>query len=285
MQTDADAEHLLAVMAISDLSGPPDPLAALTHLQRAAELGHRSAQAELAALAGNWRLVDDVNAGKPQGADTWARLRQAVDVGALLKVPDGAMLSAQPRIATVKGFATPQLCDWLVRLGRPHLAKATVYDQATGALRQDGSRSNSAAEMNLERSDTVLGFLRLRIAALAEVRPLALEMSQVLNYQIGEQFRAHYDFLDVRFPGHASDVAQKGQRGLTLLIYLNDDYDGGETAFPQLGRAFRGAKGDALVFWNITEDGAPDFRTQHIGTAPTRGEKWLFSQWIRVRAA
>src|SRR4051794_28433323 len=43
----AEAERLLAVLAISDLSGAPDPVAALAHLQRAAEGGHRGAQAEL----------------------------------------------------------------------------------------------------------------------------------------------------------------------------------------------------------------------------------------------
>ena len=42
---------------------------------------------------------------------------------------------------------------------------------------------------------------------------------------------------------------------------------------------------DALVFWNLTPAGEPDYRTAHIGTAPTRGEKWLFSQWIRIPLA
>src|SRR5205814_8697697 len=97
-------------------------------------------------------------------------------------------------------------------------------------------------------------------------------------------FSPHYDFLNVKHPALARDVAQNGQRALTVLIYLNDDYDGGDTAFIALGRSFKGRKGDALIFWNVTEDGSLDWRTQHAGTAPTRGEKWLFSQWIRVRA-
>jgi hypothetical protein len=77
----------------------------------------------------------------------------------------------------------------------------------------------------------------------------------------------------------------RGQRALTVLIYLNDDYAGGDTAFPMLGRSFKGRKGDALIFWNLAQDGAPDGRTLHIGTAPTKGEKWLFSQWIRIPAS
>jgi hypothetical protein len=100
---------------------------------------------------------------------------------------------------------------------------------------------------------------------------------------VGEEFGPHYDFLDVRFPGLALEAAQRGQRAMTLLVYLNEDYTGGDTAFPVLGRKFKGNKGDALIFWNLNEDGTPDFNTQHVGTQPTSGEKWLLSQWIRVR--
>ena len=28
---------------------------------------------------------------------------------------------------------------------------------------------------------------------------------------------------------------------------------------------------------------APDYESLHAGLAPTRGEKWLFSQWIRSK--
>jgi hypothetical protein len=47
---------------------------------------------------------------------------------------------------------------------------------------------------------------------------------------------------------------------------------------------YRGRKGDAIFFWNVDPSGAPDKRTYHAGLAPTRGEKWLLSQWIRERA-
>jgi hypothetical protein len=133
--------------------------------------------------------------------------------------------------------------------------------------------------------DTVVAFLRARIAALAKV-PLAwlnAESCQIMHYKVGEEFVPHYDFLDVSYPGLARDVADNGQRALTLLIYLNEDYENGQTAFPALGRSFRGRRGDALLFWNVADDGTPDRRTLHAGTPPTRGEKWLLSQWIRRR--
>jgi hypothetical protein len=195
------------------------------------------------------------------------------------------MISAEPRVASVRRFIAPPACDWLIGLGRPHLKKATIYDAQNGALREDSLRGNSAAQLQLDRFDMVLAFLRARIAALADLPTLALEASQILHYNVGEEFGKHHDFLDVSSPSLAQEVAANGQRVLTLLIYLNDDYEGGETAFPLLGKSYKGRKGDALVFWNVQPDGTPDPRTLHVGTAPTRGEKWLFSQWIRVAAS
>jgi hypothetical protein len=93
----------------------------------------------------------------------------------------------------------------------------------------------------------------------------------------------HYDFLDPEL--NRQEIDRFGQRAATFLIYLNDDYEGGETSFPQLRIKHRGKTGDALVFGNLGRDGSPDPRTQHAGLPPTRGEKWLFSQWVRNRYA
>ena len=42
--------------------------------------------------------------------------------------------------------------------------------------------------------------------------------------------------------------------------------------------------GGALYFANLDAAGAGDPRTLHAGLAPTQGEKWVFSHWIRNRA-
>ncbi len=106
----------------------------------------------------------------------------------------------------------------------------------------------------------------------------------VLHYSPGQQFEPHYDFLDLDIPGYASDVAENGQRVATFLLYLNDDYQGGETDFPKLGFRHKGRKGDALLFWSVASSGDPDTRTLHAGRPPASGEKWVFSQWLRQRA-
>lgn len=287
MASDAVSEYSVAVQSAYGLGAPQDLQGALHHLQVAADLGHSSARTELAALVGNWRLVADIERGKRVPDETWARLRAAVDVKTWLAFPDARPVSAEPRIAMVKRFISPAACDWFIERARPHLVRQQTFEAESGAPAEDGARTNTGAEFLPERADTLLSFVRARLSALAYIAGVAepsLETSQVLHYEVGEQFAPHYDFLNVRHAGHARQVAEHGQRVLTILVYLNDDYEGGETYFPKLQRGFKGRAGDALVFSNVTPDGAPDPLTLHMGSSPTRGEKWLFSQWIRARA-
>jgi prolyl 4-hydroxylase len=123
-----------------------------------------------------------------------------------------------------------------------------------------------------------------RLCALAGLQAVHAETCQVLHYKVGEYFSPHFDFFDPEFEGHAAMLAKYGQRLATVLVYLNDDLDGGETDFPKLGVRHKGAKGDALMFRNVDGEGRPDRRTLHAGLPPTGGEKWLLSLWIRDRS-
>lgn len=283
MASDAESEYSVAWRTAYGLDAAQDLKGALHHLQVAAEGGHPLAQTELAALVGNWRLVREISAGKRVALDLWERLRAAVDMRAWLSIPAVQGLSEQPRIGMVRRFISPAACDWLVSHAKPHLQRTQTLDPDSGETRDDPARTNSAAEFLPGRIDTMVAFVRARLAALAGVSTSALETSNVLHYAVGEQFAPHYDFLDVGYAGYARQVAQYGQRTLTVLIYLNENYADGETYFPKLESGFKGRKGDALIFWNVTPDGSPDPRTLHMGSAPTSGEKWLFSQWIRMR--
>ena len=277
-----DAEHLLAIATAEGLGARQDWSAALGHLERAAELRNGRARAELAALAGDWTPTD----ASDWSASTrnWKVLGGAVDVASWLRAPPPRLVSPSPRIAVVERFASPELCRWLIDRAKPGLVRAQTIDPKTGRPHyEETARTNSCCAFDVAHMDMVLVMLRARISRLTQLPILGFEDSQVLHYEPGEEFKPHFDFLDTAQPGHAAAVASGGQRVLTFLIYLNEGYDGGETAFPQLGWRYKGRTGDALFFYNATPDGAPDRRTLHTGTATTRGEKYLFSQWVRVR--
>ncbi|MDB5439145.1 MAG: hypothetical protein JWM33_1572, partial [Caulobacteraceae bacterium] len=91
----------------------------------------------------------------------------------------------------------------------------------------------------------------------------------------------HFD----SFPGAeamaASPLGNYGQRLMTLLVYLNEAYEGGETDFPLLNFKFRGKTGEALLWRNTTDDRELHQMSLHAGLPPSSGEKWVISQWIR----
>jgi predicted 2-oxoglutarate/Fe(II)-dependent dioxygenase YbiX len=133
--------------------------------------------------------------------------------------------------------------------------------------------------------DVVVQVVRARIAAASNLPLPVFEPAQIMRYAVGEEFRPHHDFIDPAHAGHGPQLARFGQRIATFLIYLNDDFEGGETTFPRAGFSHRGRKGDALLFANVdAATRAPDPLTLHAGRPPTRGEKWIFSQWIRDRS-
>jgi prolyl 4-hydroxylase len=272
----AYACSLASAIVASGLYGPPDWERALDFLQRSAELGHSPAQGQLKVLARAGDVRSDPSA--------WSRLRRSVDVKRWRASPPARALTPDGGVKVLEGFAAADVCDWIIAGARGRLKPAMTFD--TAALRpvQSEVRTNSAAGFELINIDLVVLLIRERLAAACGGSPAAMEAPQVLHYAPGQQFAPHYDFLEPEFAGHAEDLARRGQRAVTLLVYLNEGFEGGETDFPHLGLRFKGRRGDALMFTNVDGTGNPDRRMLHAGLPPTAGEKWLLSQWVRDRA-
>lgn len=266
----AGAAAMLATLEAIGAGRRRDWDRAFDHLVTAAERGSEEARAQLRLLGG-------------AATDQWQALRDAIDVGRLLAVPRRRALSETPRMRVFPGFATEAECRWVIDKLRPRLAPAMVWDDRTGLGKVDPDRSSSAVELRLPEMDVVIEALRARISVATGLPEAIFEVPQVMHYSVGQEFRPHHDFLDPQQPGPAADIARRGQRIGTFLLYLNEDFEGGETEFPKAGISYRSRAGDALFFTNVTRDGRPDPLTLHAGKPPTRGEKWILSQWIRDR--
>jgi len=270
----ADAFAHLATLAGAGVGMPQSWPLALDHLLAAAEGGSASAQTQLKILAG---------AGAVPDAD-WRALRASVRVQEWTAPVEKRVLNASPRIVAIDDFLPRPACEGLIDLARGRLSPALVFGRDGVGPKASATRANTAFEIPFIDNTLVVQMVRLRLAATIGVPLGALEPSQILHYDVGEAFAEHHDYLYPDDPGRAAEIAAHGQRVATFLIYLNDDFDGGETEFPKLGLEHRGRAGSALYFANLGADGAGDPRTLHAGRAPVRGEKWLFSQWVRNRA-
>jgi prolyl 4-hydroxylase len=232
---------------------------ATTYLKDAAERGDARAQQQVALLADPSRF----------DARKWD-----VDVEPKWK-------HQSPRVGVIEGFIPPAFCNWLIERAKPKLHPARLKAPAQGAGQQAGYRTNSGAGFGLLDSDFILQMINGRVADAIGVPMQNHEPTNVLHYQKGEEYKPHFDFITAS-ESNAVELANTGQRVATVLIYLNDDYEGGETEFPNLKWKFKGKTGDALVFWNVGPDNEPDRKTLHAGLPVKKGEKWLYSKWVRA---
>jgi len=191
--------------------------------------------------------------------------------------PDLVWKHQAPRVGVIENFIPQSFCTWIIQRAQPKLEAARLK----GGAQHANYRTSSGAGFSLLESDIILQMVNARAADAIGTPLQNQEPTNVLNYKQGEEYKPHVDFITAS-GANASELAAVGQRVATVLIYLNDDYEGGETDFPTLQWKFKGKPGDALVFWNVSEAGEPDRRTLHAGLPVTRGEKWLYSKWIRA---
>lgn len=75
-------------------------------------------------------------------------------------------------------------------------------------------------------------------------------------------------------------IKDQPSRFATILFYLNDDMEGGETSFPRWMNAetrealiVKPERGKAILFYNLLPDGNYDERSQHAALPVVSGEK------------
>lgn len=103
----------------------------------------------------------------------------------------------------------------------------------------------------------------------------------LLKYELGQEYKPHFDF----FNGEEW-TRNVGNRLATVLMYLSDVEDGGETIFPNAdGGAIKvkPGQGDAVLFYDLTTENTGDNYSLHGSIPVIKGTKWAMTRWIREK--
>jgi hypothetical protein len=258
---------------------PPNWALALEWLWRSAAAGWEPSQRQLLALCDDRARVQGAGA-----RSDWRALAAAVDLSSWLRAPPAEVHHQDPRIAGFPGLVRREICDCLVSYAYGRLEPAKVYDPVARTDIVYAHRSNTLATFDLHSVELVHALLQGRMAAACGIPARFMEAPSLLHYAPGEQIANHYDFVDPdSTPDYTGEIARNGQRVVTFLVYLNEDYEGGETDFPNLGVTHKGRIGEGFYFVNALPDMTSDKRTLHAGRPTRRGEKWIVTQFIRSR--
>jgi len=280
----ATAAGQLAVLAAMGMHIPQSWQTALAAIVFSAELGGPEARGQLRVLSGDRELaVHDLNAANPD-PKLWRRLADTIDLNRWHQPSPAVTLCESPLVRQIPGLIPKHVCQWMIEHARPRLTRALVYDAVEDKSLANQTRTNTVALFNVTNADLVSVLIQVQMCANTGVSFRQLEPLSVLHYDVGEQIIEHFDFVDPDAPTFDQQVAEYGQRKVTFLLYLNEDYTGGETEMPKIGISHKGQLGGGFFFVNIQGNDEPDLRTLHAGRPPIRGEKWVISQWVRSRA-
>lgn len=260
--------------------GPRNVAACHELLRAAGNAGHVDAIRLRAILVGNGSgvpsdpgraraMLESIAARAPDAARQLSVLSKMHDPGYTGRSRE--QLSRSPNLQVIRGLLLKEECDYIRQLAEPALTPSMIVDPSTRRPVPNPVRNSTGMNYGPWNEDLVIHALNRRIAEVSGTDVSWGEPLHVLRYTGGQEFKPHLDAL----PGAAN------QRKWTVLVYLNEDYSGGETEFPELGLRVRGELGDALLFSNVGSDGRPDARTRHAGLAVLSGTKWIASRWIR----
>ena len=94
--------------------------------------------------------------------------------------------------------------------------------------------------------------------------PYNAEGFYLLKYDVGDYFNSHYD----THPTY--------KRSVSVLIYLNDDYEGGEIEFFHFNTKIKPKAGTVILF-------PPNYPYRHIAHPVTSGTKYAVVTWYHER--
>jgi prolyl 4-hydroxylase len=188
----------------------------------------------------------------------------------------------RPLVAILEGVLNAEECEGLISMAQPRLRRSTVVDSATGTNVTVERRGSDGMFFRL-RENPFIAQIDERLAAIMNAPAENSEGLQVLRYSPGGQYPPHFDFLVPSNPASSQSIARSGQRIGTLIVYLNDVLEGGETVFPEAGLSVVPRRGHGLYFEYTNSRMQVDLRSAHGGAPVVAGEKWIVTKWMRSR--
>jgi len=278
---DPEGHVIVAHWLLYGSDRPRDVTAARRHLELAADQGKSDAIRLLAHLTASGtgcerdreqalQMLQQIADVDRLAADELALLPRMMSDGDAANAPR-ERLSSDPSIEIVHDLLLPEERAYLMRRAEPLLKPSLVDDPVRGRGVPDPIRTSHGAAFVPHDEDLVIQQINRRIATASGTEVSHGEALYVMRYEPGQEYRPHHDAL----------AGLRNPRRWTAIFYLNDDYEGGETVFPDLSISIRGRAGDLLIFRNVDAEGRPHPKMLHAGQPVTRGAKWIATRWIR----
>ena len=179
------------------------------------------------------------------------------------------VLNEEPLIVKFHNVLSDEECQALIENASSRLNRSKLANKEISQLR------TSSGMFFDENENTLITTIEKRVSSLMNLPIEHAEGLQVLHYEPGQEFKPHFDYFGEHHP------SRNNNRISTLVMYLNDVEQGGETIFPNLGLTVTPMKGSAVYFEYFYNNQQLNELTLHSSVPVIRGEKWVATQWMR----
>lgn len=175
----------------------------------------------------------------------------------------------------LKNFITSEQCNIIIQLSQNRLVDSEILSGTNKNIR-------NSQQSWISKNDPITYPIFKKASNMFNIPFENGEDLQVVRYLPGQFFNEHHDSCCDDNDKCMNFIKRGGQRVLTILIYLNNDFEGGFTYFKNLELKFKINKGDALVFYPLaTGTNQCHPYALHAGMPVTHGEKWIANLWFR----
>ena len=178
---------------------------------------------------------------------------------------------------TLEDFLDARECRQLIEVISGHLRPSQVAADHAAA----GARTSQTAYL-AHLASPVVDALDDKICRTLGIRAPYGEGMQAQRYDVGQEFKPHYDAFLPGSDAYRRQAALRGNRTWTFMVYLNEGMEGGATRFAEIGHAVAPRTGRAVLWNNLEANGAPNLRTRHCGEPVTAGHKLIITKWFRA---
>ena len=181
-------------------------------------------------------------------------------------------LNNEPLIYEINNFLSDKECRHIIQVSEGNLKKSVVGN--FNYQRESKVRTSSTYFLSILNDITTFEIFKKIISFLEKPGRNFDNFLQVCKYNETQKYEPHCD----------PSVAKNNKLGIlhrkfTVICYLTDVEEGGETEFVNLGIKVVPKKGKLLYFDNYNNQNKVDINSKHYAKPVLKGEKWIFNLW------
>ncbi|MHA7872184.1 MAG: prolyl hydroxylase family protein [Hyphococcus sp.] len=215
-------------------------------------------------------------AGRPLKPEQWAEFYKGAPAGRVI-----SNNTIPPGLFVIQNYLDPSWCDAL----RKECDAIESERHPVGVRREDGSiesilddarisESIRPSQLKTDITSVVRQSFQTAVAQHFQVELEWFETPEILRYREGGQYSIHAD-ADI-WTTETKSWTRVLDRDLSLLLYINDEFEGGRLIFPNCGFTIVPRRGLLVAF-------PSDWRYIHGAYPVTKGIRYAIVSWAAVR--